>query len=165
MKSFKRFLIEMDTNADYCTGLSINADLWWNKDKDVSFLTMAGKDTMAKILADATAKGRMKVFDKRLTSYGSDPKFGFTYLIVLGQSHIMLHTWPEKHLMNLDIFTCGSEGDPKIILSHIRQELKPDYVQTNQNQRGVRKDIHSANEKPDRPQDIKPPQQTNMMGH
>ena len=151
MRSFRQFL-----EADYCQGVSYNVDYWWDQDKDVSFMTMAGKDTLIQALANAAVAGGMKVFDKRLTSYGSDPNFGFSYLVVLGQSHIMLHTWPEKYMMNIDIFTCGSEGNPQSILQYIQKMFKPDHVQTNQATRGVRKDIENVNEKPDSPKDLKP---------
>ncbi len=66
----------------------------------------------------------------------------------------MIHTWPERHMMNIDVFTCGSEGDPKKILEYMKQVVKPSHVQMNQAQRGVRKDIENAQEKPDKPQDI-----------
>jgi S-adenosylmethionine/arginine decarboxylase-like enzyme len=151
MKTFKKWLME----ADYCQGLSLNCDFWWNKGTDVSFLTMGGKDFLTKTLEEATKAGKMVVFDKRLTSYGADPNFGFSYLIVLGQSHVMLHTWPEKYMLNIDVFTCGSEGDPQAILDYVKKATNPAHVQMNQAQRGVRKDIENANEKPDSPKDLK----------
>jgi len=142
--------------ADYCTGLSLNCDLFWNPDKDVSFLTVKGNQALLKTLEQATIIGKMKVVDKRLTTYGADPMFGFSYLIVLGQSHMMVHTWPEKHFMNLDVFTCGNEGDPHLILTTLQNTLKPDHVQMNQTERGIRKDIKNATEKVDKPTDIVP---------
>lgn len=155
MITFTKFVL-IKEEGDYCAGLSVNADLWWQQGKDVSFLTVAGSKAMEDALTQATQAGRMKVFDRRLTRYGPDPQYGFSYLVILGQSHIMLHTWPERSMMNLDIFTCGSEGDPHAILAHLKNQFKPDQVQMNQMQRGVRKDIQSAQEKPDSPQDLQP---------
>jgi len=32
---------------------------------------------------------------------------GVTYLVVLAQSHLAAHTWPEHRFMTVDFFTCG----------------------------------------------------------
>lgn len=143
--------------SDYCQGLSVNADLFWNQGKDMTFLTTAGKDILVGTLNEAALAGHMKIVDTRLTTYGTNPQFGFSYLVVLGQSHIMIHTWPEKFFMNVDIFTCGSEGDPVLIFQFLQQKFKPDHVQKNQLQRGIRKDISSTNERPDTPAQIRSP--------
>lgn len=155
MRTFADYVLVRE-NADYCAGLSVNADFWWQEGKDTSFLTVAGSADMEKTLVQATQAGKMKVVDKRMTKYGADPQFGFSYLVVLGQSHIMIHTWPERQMMNLDVFTCGNEGDPHVILEFLKNRYRPDHVQMNQMQRGVRKDIHSTQEKPDTPRDLKP---------
>ena len=38
---------------------------------------------------------------------------GVTVLCLLSESHISIHTWPEKGEAAVDIFTCG-DCDPKI---------------------------------------------------
>ena len=146
-----------EPKAEYCTGLSINADFFWPAGTDVRFLTAGGKEALVGAIQEAAAAGRMKVVDTRVSLYGPNPEFGFSYLVVLGQSHIMIHTWPEKFFMNVDIFTCGSEGDPALIFQFLQQRFSPEHVQKNQVQRGVRKDIASAQEKPDSPASIAPP--------
>ena len=41
----------------------------------------------------------------------SDHKFGdeggFTYLVLLAESHASVHTWPEMGVAMFDVFTCG----------------------------------------------------------
>lgn len=32
---------------------------------------------------------------------------GLTYLMLLAQSHLAVHTWPEYQFMTVDFFTCG----------------------------------------------------------
>jgi S-adenosylmethionine decarboxylase len=142
--------------ADYCEGLSINADFFWSADKDVSFLTVGQSHVLTNLFQQAARAGMMKIVDTRLTKYGASPEFGFTYLVVLGQSHIVIHSWPEKHMLNIDIFTCGpQEGSPVKILDYVKQALKPDQVRNNQYQRGIRKDVENASEQPDPPSAIK----------
>jgi S-adenosylmethionine decarboxylase len=151
MISFKEW--KKINEADYCMGLSINADFWWNKPQE--FLKTSNHKTIESLLLKASVPAKMKVIDKKLTTYGINPEFGYSYLVVLGQSHIMIHTWPEKNMMNIDVFTCGNEGDPMVFLNQLSTNLNPDHIQKNQIKRGVRKDIENTTEQPDRPQDLK----------
>jgi S-adenosylmethionine decarboxylase proenzyme len=34
------------------------------------------------------------------------PKTGLTCVLILRESHAVLHTWPETGMVNIDIFTC-----------------------------------------------------------
>jgi len=162
MEKFYNWLhntISEATEGEYCAGLSLNADLQWEPDADVSFLTVKDSRKLISQMDAAVLAGNMKVFDKRLTKYDNNPQSGFSYLVVLGQSHIMIHTWPELQLMNMDVFTCGTEGDPHAILDYLRNNLKPADVEIKQNRRGIRKDIKSTKEKVDTPKDLVPTQQ------
>ncbi|MBI2667474.1 adenosylmethionine decarboxylase [Candidatus Woesearchaeota archaeon] len=38
---------------------------------------------------------------------------GYTSIILLAESHISIHTWPEKNLFSIDIFSCNKNFDPK----------------------------------------------------
>lgn len=53
-----------------------------------------------------------------------DPQ-GVTVLSLLSESHISIHTWPEKGEAAIDIFTCG-ECNPKIGCDLIIEKLKAD---------------------------------------
>ncbi len=44
---------------------------------------------------------------------------GITIVILLSESHISIHTYPEKQALFLDIFTCGTKN-PKIIFNEIK---------------------------------------------
>lgn len=48
---------------------------------------------------------------------------GVTVLSLLEESHISIHTWPEKNEAAVDIFTCG-EAMPKIGCDIIVAQLK-----------------------------------------
>lgn len=146
--------------GDYCAGESLNADWWWKKVREVPFLTINGSQQMVQVLEKACAPphGNMKIMGRTMNTYGSsDPESGYTYMLVLGQSHVALHTWPEKKMMNIDIFTCGNEGSPRGVYEFIKNTFRPDREVPHQNARGVvRKHVHSTSEKPDRPEDAKP---------
>ena len=47
-----------------------------------------------------------------LNSHKFDPQ-GVTCIAMLAESHISIHTWPEKGMAVCDIFTCGEHTRPK----------------------------------------------------
>lgn len=141
--------------GDYCVGLSVNADLGWKPGSDVSFMTFGKKDTLIGAMHEAARAGHMKIVDTRVTAYGDDPDYGFTYFVVLGQSHMTLHTWPERFFFNIDVFTCGNEGDPEQILSFLKQRFRPHFFRVNRFDRGLGFDTKDVDVQPG-PQHFKP---------
>lgn len=57
---------------------------------------------------------------------------GMSVIAVLKESHVAIHTYPEYQALFLDVFTCGKQANPEIIVSHIINELHPKqyYTQT-----------------------------------
>ena len=49
---------------------------------------------------------------------------GFTAVCLLAESHISIHTWPEKEYAALDIFTCGETTYPDKACEFLIRELE-----------------------------------------
>lgn len=49
---------------------------------------------------------------------------GFSALVLLAESHISLHAWPEYAYVAVDVFTCG-EADPEVIIEVLKDYLQP----------------------------------------
>lgn len=56
--------------------------------------------------------------------YSGSPH-GVTYIVLISESHIALHTWPEYELINLDIFTCGDLKKADIAYKLFLKKFKP----------------------------------------
>jgi S-adenosylmethionine decarboxylase len=39
---------------------------------------------------------------------------GITAVCLLAESHMSIHTWPEKEYAAVDVFTCGTHTDPSL---------------------------------------------------
>ncbi|ABZ82834.1 s-adenosylmethionine decarboxylase proenzyme (adometdc)(samdc) [Heliomicrobium modesticaldum Ice1] len=50
---------------------------------------------------------------------------GATVLVLLSESHISIHTYPEKGFAALDCYTCGETVDPEVAISHMIKVLVP----------------------------------------
>ena len=62
---------------------------------------------------------------------------GVSGVIVIGESHVSIHTWPEYAYAALDIFTCGDTIDPWVIERHLKQELEAQNVSSMELKRGL----------------------------
>jgi len=49
---------------------------------------------------------------------------GVSGVVVIAESHIAIHTWPEYAYCAVDIFTCGSQVKNEEILEYIRGEFR-----------------------------------------
>ena len=51
--------------------------------------------------------------------------YGVTILVLLAESHISIHTYPEKGFAAIDCYTCGTTVDPQKAINYILDVLKP----------------------------------------
>jgi len=49
---------------------------------------------------------------------------GVTGLALLADSHISIHTWPEKGLAMCDIFTCGVDATPQMAVEYLSKQFQ-----------------------------------------
>jgi len=64
--------------------------------------------------------------------------FGVSGVVVIQESHIAIHTWPEYGYAALDIFTCGKEIDPWACYRHLLDSLKVQHGSAMEQGRGLR---------------------------
>lgn len=64
------------------------------------------------------------------------PNGGVSGVIVLAESHISIHTWPERGFAAIDIFMCGS-CDPYRSIPVLKAVFRPDSIQLSEQRRGL----------------------------
>jgi len=62
---------------------------------------------------------------------------GVSGVIVIAESHLAVHTWPEYGYAAVDIFTCGKHTDPWGALEVIERALKPKRMTVMEVRRGL----------------------------
>ena len=61
---------------------------------------------------------------------------GVSGVVVLAESHISVHTWPERNFVAFDIFMCGNT-DPDLSLELLKNRFKPNKIRVKKIKRGL----------------------------
>jgi S-adenosylmethionine decarboxylase len=64
------------------------------------------------------------------------PNGGVSGVVVLAESHISIHTWPERGYAALDVFMCG-ECRPIETVGAVKEAFRPSRIALNEIRRGV----------------------------
>jgi S-adenosylmethionine decarboxylase len=84
---------------------------------------------LERLLRQAAAAAGARVLGSHFHSFGAAD--GVTGVVLLAESHMSIHTWPETGLAAADIFMCGA-ADPTRALAVLLEALAPAvrHVQT-----------------------------------
>ncbi|WP_211253586.1 adenosylmethionine decarboxylase [Alkanindiges illinoisensis] len=100
----------------------INADLACNTEKIEVILRHAAK------IANAT------VLQSHFHSFGLYQ--GVTGVLLLSESHMSIHTWPEYQFAAIDIFMCG-EHQIEVALSYLQEAFEAEHSKLSNYSRGI----------------------------
>ena len=64
------------------------------------------------------------------------PNGGISGVLVLAESHISIHTWPERGYAALDVFMCGA-CDPYKTIPVLKKAFKPQNITLGEQRRGL----------------------------
>jgi S-adenosylmethionine decarboxylase len=62
---------------------------------------------------------------------------GVSGTVILAESHLSIHTWPEKGYAAMDFYTCGDHTDPWLACDHAAKVLRAKSVLTTEFKRGI----------------------------
>ena len=90
-------------------GLHILAELYECR-CDAALLHRA--EALRRVCVDACADAGLTVVAQVFHDFGTAPKAaGATGAVVLAESHLAVHTWPERHAVTLDLYVCNFSQD------------------------------------------------------
>lgn len=98
-------------------GRHIIADLYGVSRDLISF-----EDKVKEILEEIAEKANLH---KVGSMYKQFQPYGVTGVILIEESHVSIHTWPEYELVNLDIFTCGDVSKVDKAFELCLEKFKP----------------------------------------
>jgi S-adenosylmethionine decarboxylase len=85
------------------------------------------------LAAKAVRAGDGHVLD---TSHVLFPNGAVTLVLILAESHLSIHTWPEENLIAIDLFSCGAI-DGGLVVDELVRALQLQQVTTRLVQRGT----------------------------
>jgi S-adenosylmethionine decarboxylase len=62
---------------------------------------------------------------------------GVSGVVVISESHLAVHTWPELGYAAVDVFTCGERVDPWDACEYIISRFKADHYTATEMRRGI----------------------------
>ena len=87
-------------------GKHLILDIWG----EVASFPFWSMDSAASMFVEAALSVGATVLTQRWHHFGDG--HGYTGVVVLAESHISVHTWPEKGYAAIDVFMCG-DCDPE----------------------------------------------------
>jgi S-adenosylmethionine decarboxylase len=90
-------------------------------------------DAMTGLAVAAVESGSGHVLE---TSHVVFPNGAVTLVLILAESHLSIHTWPEESLIAIDLFSCGAI-DGQRVLDELTRALRLDKVNVARLDRGL----------------------------
>jgi len=89
---------------------------------------------LEKAMKEAARQSGATVVDSVFHHYNPQ---GLSGIVVIAESHLSIHTWPEYGYAAIDCFTCGSSVDPHKALSYLKEILECGSIQVIELNRGM----------------------------
>ncbi|HHU76500.1 MAG TPA: S-adenosylmethionine decarboxylase proenzyme [Firmicutes bacterium] len=62
---------------------------------------------------------------------------GVSGVVVISESHLAIHTWPEHGYAAVDVFTCGRSVDPWVSCYYLKKSFESERMAAKEIQRGI----------------------------
>ena len=108
-------------------GSHLIIDLWDAENLD-------DRDRIEQALVDAVSAAGATLLHIHLHTFSEGG--GISGVAVLAESHISVHTWPERGYAAFDVFMCGG-AEPRKALSVLKAAFNPGRIVIGEHKRGV----------------------------
>jgi len=103
---------------------------------------------ISKAMVDACVLAQATVVTHAFHSFSP---WGVSGVVVIAESHVAIHTWPEYGYAAVDIFTCGETIDPWILFRSLKEAFKAQNASNMELKRGLF-ETHDGKALPHKPQ-------------
>jgi len=91
----------------------------------------------ARIERDMVAAALEANAEVRETVFHKFSPHGVSGVVVISESHLAIHTWPEFGYAAVDIFTCGQTVDPWVSCNYLKQKFAAQNMTAREIKRGI----------------------------
>lgn len=99
-------------------------------DQDV----LRDRDLIEKLMVQASVEAKATVVKSTFHEFSPH---GVSGVVVIAESHVAIHTWPEYGYAAVDIFTCGETIQPWVIFKILKEGFKSTHANSMELRRGL----------------------------
>jgi S-adenosylmethionine decarboxylase len=121
----KDYFVERD--GQKFAGMHLLVDFWGAQN-------LNDPELIDKVLREASLAAKATILHSHFHHFA--PSGGVSGVVVLAESHISIHTWPERAFAAIDIFMCGA-CDPYKSLPVLEAAFRPQRVSLDERRRGL----------------------------
>ena len=91
-------------------------------------------ESVKSVLIEAAKRAQATIVDVVFHEFNP---FGVSGVVVIAESHLSIHTWPEYRYAAVDIFSCGDILQPEIAASYLVEQFGAERTSVVEMQRGL----------------------------
>lgn len=86
------------------------------------------------VMIEAAKRAQATIVDSVFHEFNP---FGISGVVVIAESHLAIHTWPEYRYAAADIFSCGDVLQPQVAADYLVEQLGAERASVVALQRGI----------------------------
>jgi S-adenosylmethionine decarboxylase len=91
-------------------------------------------DTVKATMVEAAKRAQATIVDVVFHEFNP---FGISGVVVIAESHLAIHTWPEYRYAAVDVFSCGDVLQPQVAADYLVEQLGAARASVVELQRGI----------------------------
>jgi len=91
-------------------------------------------DKVEKYMVDAALECGATIVQKCFHMFNP---YGVSGVVIISESHLAIHTWPELGYAAVDLFTCGTKCDPKVAYEFLKKKFNSKKASFTELKRGI----------------------------
>ncbi len=100
---------------------------------DCDSVIIGGVETVEQAMLEAANIAGATIVDRCFHQFSP---YGVSGVVVIAESHLAIHTWPEHGYCAVDLFTCGDSIDNWLAFEHLKQTFRSHRVEQKEFLRG-----------------------------
>ncbi|RCW66328.1 adenosylmethionine decarboxylase [Saliterribacillus persicus] len=97
-------------------GRHVIAEMW-----DCNIDKLNDMNLIEKIFVNAALKAGAEI---REVAFHKFAPYGVSGVVIISESHLTIHSFPEHGYASIDVYTCGDIIDPNVAAQYIAEELE-----------------------------------------
>lgn len=91
------------------------------------------KKEVERIMVEAAKRAKVTIVEKCFHQFSP---YGVSGVVVIAESYLAIHTWPEYGYSAVDFFTCNHNIEIKNAIEYLKNEFKTETVEIKEIRRG-----------------------------